>query len=98
VKEKRCNEAVAAHRKIAMDSPSLSLGAGSLYMIALVHLFYDNMQKEYTQASAHLRSSSNSTLVARSESNLSSGNRNFASCPCIGHPHEHVVLFAAAYC
>ena len=50
VKEKRYNEAVAAYKKIAADSPRSALAADALYEIALVHLFHDNPRKEYAQA------------------------------------------------
>ena len=50
VKEKRYNEAVAAYKKIAADSPRSALAADALYEIALVHLFHDNPRKEYEQA------------------------------------------------
>jgi outer membrane protein assembly factor BamD (BamD/ComL family) len=50
VKEKRYSEAVAAYRKIVADSPRSALAADALYEIALIHLFHDNLQKEYAQA------------------------------------------------
>ncbi len=50
MKEKRYNEAVAAYKKIAADSPRSALAADALYEIALVHLFHDNPRKEYAQA------------------------------------------------
>jgi TolA-binding protein len=49
-KEKKYPEAIAAYRKIVRDYPQSPVAADALFAIAHLHAFYDNPQKDYSQA------------------------------------------------
>ncbi len=50
VKEKKYQEALAEYRKIATDSPESSVAGDSLFEAAYLQIFYDNPEKNYSQA------------------------------------------------
>lgn len=50
VKAKSYQDAVAAYKKIAADSPGSALAAEALFELALVHAHHDNPRRNYAQA------------------------------------------------
>ncbi len=50
VKEKKYSEALALYREIAVDSPQSAVAADALFEAAYLQVFYDNPQKDYSQA------------------------------------------------
>ncbi len=50
VKEKKYQEALVICRKIAAESPQSPVAADALYEAAYIQAFYDNAQKDYSQA------------------------------------------------
>ncbi len=51
-KDKKYADAIAAYRKIVTDYPQSPAAADALFAIARLNAFYDNPQKDYTQALA----------------------------------------------
>jgi len=51
-KEKKYPDAITEYRKIVKDYPQAPIAADALFAIAHLHAFYDNPQKDYTQALA----------------------------------------------
>lgn len=49
-KEKKYPDAIAAYRKILTDYPQSPVAADALFAIAHLRAFYDNPQKDYSQA------------------------------------------------
>jgi len=51
-KEKKYPDAIAVYRKIVTDYPQSPVAADAFFAIAYLHAFYDNPQKDYSQALA----------------------------------------------
>jgi outer membrane protein assembly factor BamD (BamD/ComL family) len=50
VREKKYDEALAAYREIAAASPLSTVAGDALYEAAYLQVFYDNPQRDYSQA------------------------------------------------
>jgi len=50
VKEKKYHSAITAFRKIVADGPKSPIAADALFEVAYLQAFYDNPQKDYSQA------------------------------------------------
>ncbi len=50
VREKKYDEAIAAYREIAAESPKSAVAGNALYEVAYLQVFYDNPKRDYGQA------------------------------------------------